>query len=147
MSELDLKHFIYTHTFGVLSTHSEAEAGYPFGSITPYIVTPDGDLAILISHLAEHTHNISADPKVSLTIFDIKDDTNPSTGPRITCLADANLAQDQSMLNNLYLEKFPDAEMLLNLPGFNFYTLKVKKIRLVAGFGKVKWITSEQLSL
>lgn len=147
MNELDPKQFIYDHTYGVLSTHSKAELGYPFGSITPYIVTPEGDLSILISHLAEHTHNISNNPKVSLTIFDIEDETNPSTGPRITCLADASLAKEQAALHALYLEKFPSADMILKLPGFNFYTLKLKKIRLVAGFGKVKWLTTDQLSL
>lgn len=147
MSDLDPKQFIYDHAFGVLSTHSNSELGYPFGSITPYIVTPEGDLAILISHLAEHTHNITVNPKVSLTIFNVDNETNPSTGPRITCLADADLAQESKLLSELYLDKFPDAEIILNLPGFKFYLLKLKKIRLVAGFGKVKWLTSEQLAL
>ena len=147
MIDLDAGKFIHRHTYGVLSTHSDAETGYPFGSITPYITTENGDLAILISHLAEHTHNITANPKVSLTIFDIEDRNNPSTGPRITCLADASLAKNQSLLSLLYLEKFPDAEIILNLPGFHFYILKLKKIRLIAGFGKVKWMMPEQLSL
>lgn len=147
MKALELSQFIHQHFYGVLSTHSVSEPGYPFGSMTPYIVTDNGDLAIYISHLAEHSHNIAANPKVSLTISDIEDPTSPHSGSRITCLADASIAQDQALLRKTYLDKFPDAEMILDLPGFKFHILKIYKIRLVAGFGKASWLTTEQFSL
>lgn len=147
MTDLDPHQFIHQHYYGVLSTHSASEAGYPFGSITPYIVTDSGDLAIFVSHLAEHTRNISDNAKVSLTIFDVDDETTTSSGPRITCLADAYQAEDQTLLKKQYLEKFPDSDIILELDGFQFYILKLKKIRLVAGFGDVKWLTSDQFSL
>ena len=86
--------FIHDLHYGVLSTHSQSEQGYPFGSITPYIISANGDIAIFISHLAEHSHNIQANSKVSLTIFDPTDANNPSTGARITCLANAEITDD-----------------------------------------------------
>jgi len=147
MTDLDLHHFIHQHYYGVLSTHSESEPDYPFGSITPYIVTDSGDLAIFVSHLAEHTRNINHNSKVSLTIFEVEDETTPSSGPRITCLADAYRAEEHTSLKAKYLEKFSDSDIILELDGFHFYILKLKKIRLVAGFGDVKWLTSEQFSL
>jgi len=147
MSSLDPSQFIKTQSYGVLSTHSQTEIGYPFGSITPYIVTADGHLAIFISHLAEHTHNIQTNNKVSLTIFDPADAENPTAGPRISCLADAEQAQDEKLLRQQYLKRFPDAETTLELPGFYFYLLKLTKVRLVAGFGQVKWLTAPQLTL
>lgn len=144
---LDPAQFIHAQHYGVLSTHSQSESGYPFGSITPYIINATGDIAIFISHLAEHTHNIQADPKVSLTIFDPADANNPTAGARITCLAIAEQAQDELPLRAGYLAQFPDAEITLNLPGFHFYLLKLTKVRLVAGFGEIKWLTPEQLIL
>jgi len=137
--------FIISQRYGVLSTLSITEPGYPFGSITPYIISAEGQIAIFISHLAEHTHNIQANPRVSLTIFDPKDATNPTAGARITCLAMAILAEDDMQLRKDYLNQFPDAEIILTLPGFHFYLLKLVKIRLVAGFGQVKWLMPEQL--
>ena len=147
MATLNPRQFIHNQRYGVLSTHSQAELGYPFGSITPYIITSNGDIAIFISHLAEHTQNIQTDPKVSLTIFDPSDADNPSAGARITCLADAEQAQDDTALRQYYLDQFPEAEITLDLPGFHFYLLKLTKIRLVAGFGQVKWLTAKQLAL
>ena len=144
---LDPRQFINDLHYGVLSTHSQSELGYPFGSITPYIITDEGDIAIFISHLAEHSHNIQANPKVSLTIFDPADADNPSIGARITCLANAEKANYDKKLRADYLTQFPDSEIILNLPGFHFYLLKVTKIRLVAGFGKAKWLTVKQLGL
>ena len=147
MTIFEPNQFIRKQNYGVLSTLSHAEPGYPFGSVTPYIISPNGDIAIFISHLAEHTHNIHADPKVSLTIFDPADAINPASGARITCLAVAHKAQDEKQLRKDYLIQFPEAEITLDLPGFHFYLLKLTKIRLVAGFGQVKWLTPDQLAL
>ena len=147
MNSVDPSHFIQSHCYGVLSTQSVAEPGYPFGSITPYIITDGGDLAIFISHLAEHTKNITDDPKVSLTIFDAINTENPSSGPRITCLANATRSDEEDIFRALYRKQFPQSEMILTLPGFHFYLLKLSKIRLVSGFGQVKWLDRTQLSL
>jgi len=147
MTTLDPSEFINAQQYGVLSTHSLSESGYPFGSITPYIISDDGNIAILISHLAEHTHNIEANPKVSLTIFDPRDAKNPSAGARITCLANVEKEDNETELRKDYLRQFPESEIILGLPGFHFYLLKLTKIRLVAGFGQVKWIDAKQLSL
>lgn len=147
MASLIPSQFIKSQRYGVLSTHSLAELGYPFGSITSYIINPEGDIAIFISHLAEHTHNIQANAKVSLTIFDPNDAENPISGPRITCLAQAMIAEEDLSLREAYLNRFPEAEMILTLPGFHFYLLKLVKVRLVAGFGQAKWLTPLQLAL
>ena len=53
---------------GILSTHSLDVPGYPFGSVTPYSLDKKGRPVILISDLAQHTKNIEANSKISLTI-------------------------------------------------------------------------------
>ena len=147
MSKLNPKQFMQAQKYGVLSTHSLSEEGFPFGSITPYIISDEGDIAIFISHLAEHTKNIDANAKVSLTIFDPTDADDPSAGARITCLAIAERAIDEASLRKQYLEQFPTAAATLELPGFYFYLLKLTKIRLVAGFGQIKWLSPSSLNL
>jgi len=147
MTTLIPSQFIKDQRYGVLSTHSVSLPGYPFGSITPYIITEEGDLAIFISQLAEHTHNIQANPKVSLTIFEPADSETPSAKPRITCLANAQRSEDEKQLRIDYLKQFPDSAIILDLPDFQFYLLKLVKIRLVAGFGNVKWLEATKLSL
>ena len=59
---------IRRHLSGVLSTHSKKFAGFPYGSALPHVTDAQGRPVILISHLAEHTHNIEADNKVSFLV-------------------------------------------------------------------------------
>ena len=55
------------HT-GVLSTVSLSLKGYPFGSVTPYWMTDNGDLILYASDIAQHSRNMKADSKVSLCV-------------------------------------------------------------------------------
>lgn len=43
---------------GVLSTLSKAMPGFPFGSVVPYCLDEQGRPLILISRIAQHTHNL-----------------------------------------------------------------------------------------
>lgn len=47
---------------GVLSTHSKSMPGFPFGSVVPYCLDADGNPLILISRIAQHTHNLQKTP-------------------------------------------------------------------------------------
>ena len=58
-------------SFGVLSTISVDLPGYPFGSVTPYCADEQGRPVLYISHIAQHTRNILADSRVSLTVFEM----------------------------------------------------------------------------
>lgn len=144
---LDPAAFIHAHRYGVLSSHSASHPGYPFGSVVPYLVDADGHMLIHISELAEHSKNIAVDPRVALTIADIRDDSRPVAGARITCLADAEICNDQHGPRELYARRFSDAEMILQLPGFVFYRLDLQAVRLVAGFGDIRWLAPGELDL
>ena len=54
---------------GVLSTHSKAMPGFPFGSVVPYCLDAEGRPLILISRIAQHTHNLGQDAKCSLDVY------------------------------------------------------------------------------
>lgn len=139
--------FIKQHQYGILSTHSVSHPGYPFGSTVPYLISAEGIIAIYISELAEHTKNIAVDNKVSLTISDISQSASPTSGARMTCLANITLSEQQQTLQHLYRQQFSDAEIVLQLPGFQFYQLNLTAIRLIAGFGKIAWLPPSDLDL
>src|SRR4029077_18000207 len=81
---------LLTESFGVMSTISLDVPGYPFGSIAPYCVDEQCRPIIYISNIAQHTRNITADPRVSLTVVDNSGDSNDVQAQgRITCMADA----------------------------------------------------------
>ena len=53
---------------GVLSTHSKAMPGFPFGSVVPYCLDAEGRPLLLISRIAQHTHNLQMQAKCSLLV-------------------------------------------------------------------------------
>jgi hypothetical protein len=126
--------------YGVLSTHSVTVPGYPFGSVTPYCLDRAGKPMILISTIAQHTRNIMADAKVSLTIMeDIRDDVQAHG--RLTYLADAvkvDVQRDDSW--ERYERFFPASRGYHETHDFMFYRLEPVRIRFIGGFGEIYWV-------
>ncbi|WP_133471692.1 HugZ family protein [Paraglaciecola marina] len=127
---------------GVLSTLSVSVAGYPFGSIVPYFMTHEGNLIIYISDIAQHTRNIKADSRVSMTIFDNLADDSQASG-RVTVLGDAEIIKDEKIAEQYY-SLFPQAIGYKQTHDFNFYEIKTKRVRYIGGFGKIFWISQDE---
>ena len=126
--------------FGVLSTISQKFGGYPFGSVTPYSLQRNGEPVILISDIAQHTINIEADTRVSLTILEhgVED---VQENPRLTILADAaKLVDTDEDTATRYYSRFPQSQNYHNTHNFSFYRLTPIKIRYIGGFGKIRWL-------
>ncbi len=130
------------HRYGVLSTHSKKFDGYPFGSITPYLVDHDGSLLILISTLAEHTKNILNDPRVSIITHDQRHPHIQTQG-RVTVLANAELEPDREQAGLRYLRYFPEATSYFAMHDFSFYRIRPMAIRYIGGFGRIHWVDME----
>ena len=73
---------------GALSTQSKAMPGFPFGSVVPYCLDEQGRPLILISRIAQHTHNLRKDPKCSLMVGERGAEDVQAVG-RLTYLAEA----------------------------------------------------------
>lgn len=131
---------------GVLSTHSQAYPGYPFGSVVPYCLSESGVPLILISALAQHTKNIQADSKVSLTLLESKPG-NVQQAERLTLLADAVAVEGDAVENVAlrYYSHFPDAQGYHTDLDFVFYQLQPVQFRYIEGFGKINWLAPESL--
>ncbi|MBI4851932.1 MAG: DUF2470 domain-containing protein [Acidobacteria bacterium] len=132
--------FLRENSVGVLATHSLDVDGYPFGSVTPYIVNQKGLPTILISNLAQHTRNIKVNPKVSLTVFS-QDTDDVQSGARLTWIGDAlALNDDKEEMKKRYLRYFPNSKTHTEMSDFSFYEIKLKRVRFIGGFGQIAWV-------
>ncbi len=127
------------HRYSALCTLSKKFDGYPFGSITPYLMDHDGSLLILVSTLAEHTKNIRHDPRVSLITHDQRDPHIQSQG-RVTVIGRASIEPDTAPSGLRYLRHFPEAHSYFSMHDFSFYRIRPIAIRYIGGFGKIHWI-------
>lgn len=133
------------HHHGVLCTISRALEGYPFGSVVPFVLDAQARPLILVSRLAEHTRNIGADPRLSLLVHardatgsDVQEDARVTLMGKACAIAHAGSAGE----GERYLRYFPAARAYLGLD-FDFYRIEPVTLRVVAGFGKIHWISRE----
>src|SRR5690349_11400116 len=95
-------------SFGVLSTVSIDLPGYPFGSVTPYSTDRMCRPILYISHIAQHTKNIVADSRVSLTIVEKSASDDVQAQGRVTCIGDARqVASGDDDVRDRYFRYFP----------------------------------------
>ncbi len=132
---------------GVLSTHSKSMPGFPFGSVVPYCLDADGNPLILISRIAQHTHNLQKDPKCSLLVGERGAEDVQAVG-RLTVLAEARKLEDAAAIEaaaERYYRYFPDSRNYHSAHDFDFWILQPVRHRYIGGFGAIHWI--DQLTL
>ena len=127
---------------GVMSSHSIKFPGYPYGSALPHVADHWGRPVVLISHLAEHTHNVEADRRVSFLVSDAGPDLQASS--RAALLGDAHPIEDDEVFRARYLRFFPEQAQYLELGGFRFWVVEPVQIRFIEGFGSLHWIAGER---
>jgi putative heme iron utilization protein len=143
------RRLLLQESHGVLSTHSIDVPGYPFGSVTPYCVDSKCRPVIYISHIAQHTKNIVADPRVSLTVLESNDVCNDVQAQgRLTCLADAvPVGEHESDLRERYFRYFPSARQYEQTHDFAFFRLELVRVRFIGGFGRIYWVEVAEFML
>jgi heme oxygenase (biliverdin-IX-beta and delta-forming) len=124
----------------VLSTISQAVAGYPFGSVVPYVLDAEACPIVLVSRLAEHARNIGVDPRVSLTI--IADGADVQQSGRVTYVGRALRLDPPGSAGERYLRFFPAAREYRNLD-FDFFRIEPVTLRVIAGFAQAHWLSRE----
>ena len=115
-----------------------AEGGAPYCSLVNVASDVDGAPILLISHLAVHTRNILADPRVSL-MLDERAAGDPLEGARIMVAGAAQEGTEDALpgLRRRYLNAHPDAENFADFPDFGFFRVRIDGVHLVAGFGRI----------
>jgi heme iron utilization protein len=137
-------------SIGVLSTISVHRPGFPYGSVTPYALSAQGEPLLLLSRLAAHTKNLLADPRASLFVGDRSAAEDPQAGARVSLLGrvsplPAQGEGDEPDARSRYLTVWPRAASYLELGDFSFWRLEVEEARLIAGFGEIRWLDGAAL--
>jgi putative heme iron utilization protein len=115
--------------------------GFPYASFVEYVADQQGRPVILISALAEHTHNIHYHARLSLAAADAGDDVLAS--PRFTYMGEARLVPDEDLAacRDRYLRYRPHAAEYLALD-FALYRIEPHRIRSIPGFGAAVWVSA-----
>lgn len=121
------------------------EDGSPYASLVT--VAADAELApvLLLSNLAQHTKNVARDARASLLI----DGTgggpgDPLDGPRLTLLGNLERSEHESAAD-VFFDRHPQSKGYAGFADFHFFRLRLGRAQLVAGFGKVAWLTPADL--
>ncbi|WP_345945738.1 HugZ family protein [Pseudomonas sp. dw_358] len=135
------RHLLLKDYRGVLSTHSKAMPGFPFGSVVPYCLDAAGQPLILISRIAQHTHNLKLDPKCSLLVSERGAEDIQAVG-RLTVLAEAHKLEGDAVASaaERYYRYFPDSRNYHSAHDFDFWVLKPVRHRYIGGFGAIHWL-------
>ncbi|SDI43922.1 HugZ family pyridoxamine 5'-phosphate oxidase [Pseudomonas panipatensis] len=134
---------------GVLSTQSKKWPGFPFGSVVPYCLDALGRPLILISRIAQHTHNLQADAKCSLLIGERNADDVQAAG-RLTLLAEAQQLVDVAEIDaaaTRYYRYFPASRDYHKAHDFDFWVLQPVQWRYIGGFGDIHWLGADSVTL
>lgn len=137
---------IYLGRIGSLSTLSQKNPGWPFGSMMPYVLDERGRPILLISTMAMHTKNIIRDPRASLFVTQNYSATDPLDNSRVTLMGKVLKVQNKEAedVKNLYLSRHENARYWVDFDDFSFFRMDIIDVYFVGGFGAMGWITAEE---
>jgi putative heme iron utilization protein len=143
----DARRLLEAESVGVLSTISVHRAGTPYGSVTPYALSAAGAPLLLLSRLAAHTHNLTADPRAGLFVGDRSAVADPQAGARISLLGRAVRveAAEEGDARARYVARWPQAAGYFALGDFSLWRFEIEEARLIAGFGDIRWLAGSAL--
>ena len=131
-------------TYGTLATQSARLPGYPYATVVPNVLDECHRPLLLVSALAEHTRNLLVDPRLSLSLLE-PNCTSVQTAARLTLIGDAEPFEPGYLLHERYLRYLPDAEQYLQLD-FMFFRIVPKRLRSIAGLGRMGWLEVDDFS-
>lgn len=138
-SEHTLARLIRETRIATLGTLHEGESNL---AMVAYALADDfSAFYIHCSKLGKHTRDMENDPHVSLLIAETDDGrADPQTLARLSLRGTAEVLPredtDYSLLQGVYLRRFPEAEHLFGLGDFNLWKITPKSGRFVAGLGR-----------
>ena len=116
--------------------------GDPEASLLPYALRPDfGAVYVQASGLARHSRGLQQGARVGVLIHENeRPETDPLQTRRLNVQATVAVLERESdafaAAREIFVTRFPGAEMTLSLGDFNLYELTLGRGRYVAGFGQ-----------
>lgn len=124
----------------------EADAGAPAVSLIAVGTDIYANPLCLISNLALHTRNITADNRAAILFDGTSNHENPLEGGRVS-VKGRLVRLDDDLVSARYLRRHEDAHTYVGFPDFHFYRLNVERAYFVGGFGKIYTIEANELIL
>ena len=139
---VDARRILRRRTTAALAT-LDANSGAPYASLVTVATAIDATPIMLMSELALHRRNISADSRVSL-LFEEADGTgDPLARARVSVAGRAELTQDDA-IRQRFLARHTGA-YYADFGDFDFFRVVPEAAHFVAGFGRVHAIEGEEL--
>lgn len=156
---------VHSATLSTLSISVGIE-GFPACSVVPFALDQAGSPFILVAQIAAHTRNLLADNRASLFIREDKSSGDPQAQWRATltgvmerlivegedgseAIEDCDVLisrQEFQELKARYRERVPKCDTYFATHDFGFWRMQdVKKVRYIAGFGRICWFNGRQL--
>ncbi len=123
-------------------------SGRPYASFVLSACDHDGSPLLLLSDLADHSKNLAAEPRASLLFDGTAGFTDPLTGPRASLLGEIRPVEDDAQTTRLtarYIARHPGAADYAGFIDFRLYRMTVESAHLVAGFGRIHWLTGPEV--
>lgn len=138
----------------VLSDMSSASLGTLGENGTPFVTLVNvasarlPAIVMLMSDLAAHTKNVTRDPRCSLLIAGESEGEDALAGPRLTLVGKAVRVERgaDSAERDAFLKRHPASAMYADFGDFAFWRFECESAHLVAGFGRVRHFTPDQLA-
>jgi heme iron utilization protein len=118
--------------------------GRPYVSLVAAACDSDAAPLLLLSDLAQHTKNLTAEPVVSLLFEDVAGHADPLAGPRLTLLGRAERRDDPRAAAR-FAARHPASAAYAGFGDFHLYRVSIERGHLVAGFGRIAWIEAAEL--
>jgi len=124
---------------GTLCTLAVDPDGYPYGSFVT-VAFEDGDPILLISQLAEHTKNLTRDPRASLLVAE-SGYGDPLANGRVTMLGPCTRVEgDADGARAAFFAAHPNSKYYADFRDFAFWRLQVESVRYIGGYGRMSWV-------
>jgi len=135
---------------GTLSTLHH-ETGWPYGSVVNFSVEDrkscgmGSRVLIFVSRLAEHTANLSKDPRASLLVSTTQGTGDRLATTRATFLVHAHRVEKTKGAKSSFLKAHPNAHYV-HFDDFDCFELQVNSVRYIGGFGEMSWVDGASFS-
>ncbi|MGH6968580.1 MAG: HugZ family protein, partial [Stellaceae bacterium] len=118
------------------------ETGAPYASLVLTADDSTGAPLLLLSDLAEHAKNLRRDPRAALLVEPAETAGDPLAAPRATFLGEARRVADAAAKAR-FVAHHQSAAVYAGFSDFALYRFAVARVHLVAGFGRIDWISGD----
>ncbi|MEH6629625.1 MAG: DUF2470 domain-containing protein [Halopseudomonas aestusnigri] len=122
------------------------EGNYPYASLSLVCIDHDATPYMLLSDLADHSQNLTANAKAGMLFDGTAGYRDPLAGGRVTLVGTMTKVKDDKMLQR-FLARHPASKLYAGLQDFSLYRYNIDAAHLIGGFAKALWVPATELKL